>query len=366
MTPTDALPPPKHHINTKKAEEKHIGHVPISKMRAPGHGFYFDNNATTPIDASVRDAMLPMMEGIFGNPSSSHGYGVEARNVLESARANVAQLLNAENASCVSFTSGSTESLNAIIRGVSVSRREAVEDIVGNGHIITTAIEHDATLRCCEWLERDCGFDLTVLPVDGDGRVRPEVLESALTSKTVLVTIMLANNEVGSVNDIRALVEVVRRVNPNAIFHTDASQAVGKIPVNVESLGVHFLTMTAHKMYGPKGVGATYARSDAPSVPPFILGPTGVSQRAGTANMVLIAGLGAAANLAHSDIVEHTEAMEKLRSHFLKRLKAGYAGRIVVNGPADPSQRLPNTANLVRRCCCVCVCVCVCGMRGYV
>ena len=212
---------------------------------------YLDYNATTPIPPEVADAMIPFLREHFGNPSSSHPYGIATKQAIENARQQVAGLIQCSPEEIV-FTSGGTESNNYAIRGSVLARRDQ-----GN-HIITSAVEHPAVLEVCQWLQSQ-GFRLTILPVDSNGMVNPQDLENAMTPGTLLVSIMHANNEVGTIQPIVELARIAHRYG--ALMHTDAAQSTGKIPVNIAELDVDLLSIAGHKLYAPKGIGALYIRS---------------------------------------------------------------------------------------------------------
>ena len=249
---------------------------------------YLDYNATTPIDPEVAEAMLPYLHRHFGNPSSSHAYGITASEAVISARLQVAELLGAAPEEIV-FTSGGTESNNMVIQGL--ARRLASQ----GRHIITSSVEHPAVLEPCYALEKD-NFCVTILPVDGEGRVSPETVAQAITSETTLISIMHANNEVGTVQPIAEIAAVARE--HGILLHTDAAQSVGKIPVRPDELGVDFLSLAGHKLYAPKGVGALYIRSGR-HLDRLIHGASHESgRRAGTENVLGIVGLGKACEIA--------------------------------------------------------------------
>jgi len=297
---------------------------------------YLDYNATTPIDRRVAEVMLPYLYEHFGNPSSSHPYGVEARRAVEHARAQVAALLGCRPAEII-FTSGGSESNNTAIKGVAAAYRER------GSHIITSAIEHPAVLEPCRWLESQ-GYHITYLPVDEYGMVDPADVERAITPETILVTIMHANNEVGTVQPIAAIATIAHR--HGALMHTDAAQSVGKIPVRVDELGVDLLSVAGHKLYAPKGVGALYIRSGVRLVK-FVHGADHeANRRAGTENVLGIVGLGQAAEIAGRDLERNMAHMRTMRD----RLWAGLTreldtpGLLRLNG--HPDERLPNTLSV--------------------
>ena len=296
---------------------------------------YLDYNATTPIAREVAEAMAPYLYEHFGNPSSSHPYGVATKRAIEAARAQVAALLGCQPAEIV-FTSGGTESNNYAIRGVARAHRQR-----GN-HAITSAIEHPAVIEVCRWLETQ-GFRVTVLPVDGSGLVDPADLEQALTPDTLLVTVMHANNEVGTIEPIAELAEIAHR--HGALMHTDAAQSVGKIPVDVDALGVDLLSVAGHKLYAPKGVGALYARSTV-QLAKLIYGADHESnRRPGTENVLEVVGLGRACEIAGLDLeknVAHFRSMrDRLHEGLLREL-----GEETIRLNGHPERRLPNTLSV--------------------
>ncbi len=296
---------------------------------------YLDNNATTPIAREVADAMVPYLYEHFGNPSSPYVYGTATKQALEVARAQVAGILGCESATII-FTSGGTESNNYAIKGAALAGRAR------GTHIITSAIEHPAVLEVCRWLEGQ-GFQITTLPVDGYGLVDPQDLERAMTPETVLVTVMHANNEVGTIQPVAALSAIAHR--HGALMHTDAAQSMGKVAVDVEALGVDLLTVAGHKLYAPKGVGALYVR---PGVS-LDLQIHGAGQeggrRPGTENVLLAVGLGKACDLAVRDL-DHN------KSHFMAMRDRLHEGLLQALGAASvrlnghPEERLPNTLSL--------------------
>lgn len=299
-------------------------------MRAP---IYLDYNATTPVAPKVLEAMLPYLREHFGNPSSNHVYGRRAQGAVARARKQVAALIGAAPGEIV-FTGCATEANNLAILGVAEALRER------GRHLITSAVEHPAVARPMEHL-RERGWDLTVLPVDAQGRVSPEHLAAALRDDTVLVSVMHANNEVGSLQPISELAALARAWG--VLFHTDAAQSVGKIPVGVDALRVDLLTIAGHKLYAPKGVGALYVRAGTPIAPIQFGAGHEQGLRPGTENVPHIVGLGAAAELARARLPEGMDRLRERRDALHQRL-ADAIPDLVLNG--HPDERLPNTLNL--------------------
>lgn len=293
---------------------------------------YLDYNATTPIDKEVADAMLPYLYGNFGNPSSTHELGVTAKNAVEHARRQVAMILNCSPEEII-FTSGGSESNNTVIKGVAFTYKNK-----GN-HIITSQVEHPAISNPCKYLEK-LGYEVTYLPVDEYGMVNPLDVEKVITDKTILVTIMHSNNEVGTIQPIEEISEICKK--HNILFHTDASQSIGKVLVDVKSLGVDFLTVAGHKLYAPKGIGVLYIR-DGINIEPLIHGAGHEGgKRAGTENIILDVALGKACEIAMADLKE--SEINELTEYFYKRLKEKFGDKIHLNG--HPEKRLPNTLNI--------------------
>jgi cysteine desulfurase len=293
---------------------------------------YLDYNATTPLAPDVVAVMRGLLESPFGNPSSSHWAGSPARETVERARAEVADLLNAA-ADEVVFTSGGSEANNTALKGAFFAFGES------GSHVVTTAVEHPAVLEPCRYLER-FGAEVTVLPVDSHGRVDPSDLHRAMTSRTVLVSIMHANNEVGTIQPIAECGAIVR--DHGALLHVDAAQSIGKIPVDVQALGVDLLSLAGHKFYAPKGIGALYIRRGT-KLHPLIHGAGHeLGRRAGTESALLTAALGRAAALAR-DLLPLQE-VRALRDRFWDLLKQRFGERVVLNG--HPEHRLPNTLNV--------------------
>ena len=294
---------------------------------------YLDYNGTTPLDREVVNAMRPFLEDDFGNPSSSHYYGVRPKEGVEHARKQVANLLGSK-AEEIIFTSGGTESNNHAIQGMAFALKEK-----GN-HIITSQIEHSAVLEVCKYLER-FGFETTYLPVDKDGLVDPLELEKAMRPETTLVTIMHANNEVGTLQAIADLSKIVR--NHGIIMHTDAAQSAGKVPSKVNALGVDLLSIAGHKLYAPKGVGALYVR-DSIDLSKFCHGAGQEhGARAGTENVIGIVGLGKACELADINLMASMKKMKNLRDRLHEGLVSAL-DNVRLNG--HPQQVLPNTLSV--------------------
>jgi len=290
---------------------------------------YLDHCATTPLHPDVLTAMLPFLRDSFGNPSSIHTLGRKAREAVEEARGRVAALIGA-NASEIVFTSGGTEANNLAIQGVARARKDR-----GN-HIVTSSIEHHAVIKTCQYLERN-GFTVTYLPVDHHGIVNPEDVKKALTDKTILVSVMHANNEVGTIEPIH---EIGRIVTERGIpFHTDAVQSAGKVPLNVKEMSVDLLSISAHKFYGPKGIGALYIREGIRIDPILYGGEQEKGIRSGTENVASVAGLGKACELARETVAVRMDEIRKMRDALQERLSAAVPG-LTING--HPVSRLPN------------------------
>ena len=307
--------------------------VPSGPVEGP---VYLDHNATTPIDPAVTDAMLPYLTGGFGNPSSDHHYGGAPRAALEHARGQVAALLGAPGGQIV-FTGSGSEADNLAIRGAVLAAG------AGRPHVITQTTEHPAVLGACRALRRWHGAEVTYLPVDADGLVDPAALTAAFTDRTVLVSIMTANNETGALQPIPELARVAHE--HGAVFHTDAAQTAGKLPLDVAALEVDLLTVVGHKMYAPKGIAALYLRPGVRLEPLVYGGGQERGLRAGTENVALAVALGTAAHLAGEDLAAGGHhRVQALRDHLHDRLTASLGDRVVLNGPA--TARLPNTLNV--------------------
>ncbi len=294
---------------------------------------YLDYNATTPIDPEVAEVMKPYLVDFFGNPSSSHWYGVQAKKGIETARSQVADLIGCQPDEIV-FTSGGSESNNYAIKGAAFANR-----IKGN-HIITSAIEHPAVTAVCRYLEHE-QFRVTYLPVDEWGLVDIVKLKESITPQTILISLMHANNEVGTIQPISDISEVARQ--NGIIMHTDAAQSVGKIPAGVDELGVDLLSVAGHKLYAPKGIGALFIRKGT-GLEKLIHGASHeYNKRAGTENVLGIVGLGKACEIAKRDLTENMTHMKSMRDRLHRGLQER-VGEIRLNGHRE--KRLPNTLSV--------------------
>ena len=299
---------------------------------------FMDSQSTTPVDPRVLDAMLPYFTEKFGHPASrNHPFGWEAEGAVDRARGELAKLIGARDSKELVFTSGGTESINLALKGVAEMYREK-----GN-HIVTTAIEQRAGLDVCKRLERQ-GFAVTYLAVGADGLVDPEAIRAALTDKTILISVMLANNEIGTVQDIAAIGALAKE--KGIVFHTDATQAVGKVPVDVEAMGIDLLSSTSHMLYGPKGVGALYVRRKGPRVrlaPMIDGGGHERGMRSGTVPVPLAVGFGRAAEICREVMPDESKRLAGLRD----RLQDAILSRVdeaFLNG--HPERRLPHNLNI--------------------
>jgi cysteine desulfurase len=309
------------------------GTVPCGPTAGP---IYLDHNATTPVAPAVVAAMLPLLGAGFGNPSSEHHYGTQPRAALARAREQVAALIGG-SAGDVVFTGSGSEADNLAVRGAVLASG------ADRPHVITQRTEHPAVLRACRALERWHHAEVTYLPVDGNGLVDPADLAAAIIGRTVLVSIMLANNETGALQPVEALARIARE--RGVVFHCDAAQAVGKVPVDVVALGVDLLTVVGHKTYAPKGIAALYRRPGVRLEPVVYGGGQEHGLRAGTENVALAVALGAAADLVAGDLAHGVpDRIRELRDRLHSRLDAVLPGRVVLNGPA--ASRLPNTLNV--------------------
>ncbi|RME27013.1 MAG: cysteine desulfurase, partial [Candidatus Zixiibacteriota bacterium] len=295
---------------------------------------YLDHNATTPVDPEVIEAMLPYLSEKSGNASSVHYAGRDAKVALENAREHIAELLNCDPAELV-FTSGGTESDNMAVLGVArqlKSRRK---------HLIVGAAEHHAVLEPAEFLHRHEDFDLDILPVDAEGFASPETLRQLLRDQTALVSVMYANNETGTIQDINALAKVAHE--KGALFHTDAVQAVGKIPVDIRALDVDLLSLTAHKLYGPKGIGALFVRQGIKLQPLMFGGSHEKRRRPGTENVAGAVGLAKALEIAVARMEEDDRRLRELSEYFIDKLTAAIPD-VRLNGSRE--KRTPQTVNV--------------------
>src|ERR1051325_2422361 len=299
---------------------------------------YMDNHATTPVDGRVLAEMLPYFTEKYGNAASrNHAFGWEAEAAVDKAREQIAALIGASSPREVVFTSGATESDNLAIKGVA----QAYSD-KGN-HIITCLTEHKAVLDSCKVLEKS-GFRITYLPVNREGAVDPARVEEAITDKTVLISLMAANNEIGTFHPIKELGRIARK--RGVLFHSDATQAVGKVPINVEQMGIDLLSLTAHKMYGPKGVGALYVRSSNPRVklsPILDGGGHERGMRSGTLNVPAIVGLGKACEIDRREMASEAERLIFLRQRLCRGI-LDQLDQVYING--DATDRLPGNLNM--------------------
>lgn len=292
---------------------------------------YLDHNATTPVDPRVFEAMAPFLTSQWGNPSSIYRAGQDVRKAVEDAREIVAGLINAGPKEVV-FTSGGTESDNTSIKGIALNR--------GKGHIVTSVIEHPAVLKVVEWLEKQ-GFAATYVPVGSDGVVDPGEVRKAMRPDTIVVSVMHANNEVGTIQPIEEIAAIAHQ--GGAVFHTDAVQTVGKMPVDVKRMGIDLLSMSAHKIYGPKGVGILYVKKGVKFDPCVHGGHQEWGRRGGTENVAGIVGMGKAIEIARAEMAGEAARVGRLRD----RLEAGIRERIsdvLFNGSRE--KRLPSTASV--------------------
>ncbi|HSF31403.1 MAG TPA: cysteine desulfurase family protein [Candidatus Tectomicrobia bacterium] len=295
---------------------------------------YLDYNATTPIDPAVAEAMQPYIAKHYGNPSSAHEYGRSTKNAVERARQQVAALLGCTPEEII-FTSGGSESNNTVLKGVAYTYRHQGK------HLITSAVEHPAIINPCRFLEQQ-GIEVSYLPVDRTGMVDPADVRQAITPQTILISIMHANNEVGTLQPIVEISRIARE--HGVLMHTDAAQSVGKIPTEVDELGVDFLSIAGHKVYAPKGIGALYIRAGV-ALEPLIHGAGHeFGRRAGTENVIFDVSLGRACEVAKADLPRYQREVRQLRDFFQEELAKRFGKRVVVNG--HPEERLPNTLHV--------------------
>lgn len=294
---------------------------------------YLDYSATTPVKEDVMKAMIPYFTEMFGNPSSLYTIGATSKEAIEKARVQVAKLINAQDKE-IFFTATGTEADNWSVFGIADALKNK-----GN-HIITTKIEHHAMLHSCDYLEKH-GYDVTYLDVESDGRVNPETLKAAITDKTILISIMFVNNEVGTIQPIKELAAIAKE--HGIVFHTDAVQALGNVHIDVKDLGIDLMSMSAHKIYGPKGVGALYIRKGV-KLSNFMHGGAQESKRrAGTENLPGIVGFGKAAELAYENLDEHIKKISELRNYFVDQVMSKIEN-VTLNGSKE--FRHPGNANL--------------------
>lgn len=300
---------------------------------------YLDHAATTPVAPEVFKAMEPYLTQFYGNPSSIYSIAQKAAMAVSEAREKVADLIGADDEREIIFTSGGTEADNLAIKGAAMALQNKGK------HIITSKIEHHAVLHTCEYLEKYLGFDITYLDVDDEGFVSPESVAEAIREDTILVTIMMANNEIGTIEPIKEIGEIVEK--HDIYFHTDAVQAVGQIPVDVNELKVDLLSLSAHKFNGPKGVGALYIRKGTRIVPQISGGAQERKRRAGTENVPGIVGLGKAAEIAGEKLESKAEEVSRLRDKLIQGIEEKI-DEVVLNGPRG-KDRLPNNVNFCFR-----------------
>jgi cysteine desulfurase NifS len=294
---------------------------------------YLDYNATTPVDPAVAEAMLPYLHGHFGNPSSGHTFGTTAKDALAKARKQVAEMLHCDSDEVI-FSSGGSESNNYAIKGVAGAHKHK-----GN-HIITSAIEHPSVSEVCQYLEKD-GYKVTYLPVDEYGLVDPQRIEESIAPQTILITVMHANNETGTIEPISEIADIAHR--HGVLFHTDCAQSVGKIPVHVDDLNVDLLTIAGHKIYAPKGIGALYIRKGTTLEKLIHGGGQEMNWRAGTENILEIVGLGEACQIINRNLSVYQDHMRKMRDLLEQGLKGRFPD-LRING--HPERRLPNTSSV--------------------
>lgn len=294
---------------------------------------YLDHAATTRMHEQVLKEMLPYLSVEYGNPSSMYSIGRNAKRAIESSRNRVARMINAKNNE-IFFTSGGSESDNLAVKGIAYSLKEK-----GN-HIITTKIEHPAILNTCHSLEKD-GFEITYLNVDDKGRISLKELESSVSEKTILISIMFANNEIGTIEPIKQVGEIAKR--HNIYFHTDAVQAIGNVKIDVKEMNIDLLSMSGHKFYGPKGIGTLYVREGTKLSKIQDGGHQEKDLRAGTENVPGIVGIGKAIELAYENFEEKTDKIRNLRNYCIEKMKENF-NNVKVNG--DEENRLPGNVNI--------------------
>lgn len=295
--------------------------------------FYFDNAATTRVKDDVLKEMMPFFSVEYGNPSSIYALGREARRAVDMSRQRVASLIGAEKKE-IYFTSGGSESDNLALKGIAIALKDR-----GN-HIITSKIEHPAILESCKYLEK-FGFEVTYLNVDSEGKIMFNELIQSISDKTILISVMFANNEIGTIQEVKKISKIAH--SKNIIFHTDAVQAIGNVKIDVNEIGIDMLSMSSHKIYGPKGVGALYVRKEIDFEKIINGGHQEKDKRAGTENVAGIVGFGKACELARFDLEDHIDKIQKLRDYYLDEVKNNI-DEIKINGSLD--NRLPGNANI--------------------
>ena len=300
--------------------------------------FYFDNAATTKIKPEVLSEMMPYLREEYGNPSSLYGIGRSAKRAIENARKQVADLINCDKNE-IYFTGCGTESDNTALKGIAYKFKEKWDKEIKN-HIITTKIEHHAILESCKNLEQQ-GFEITYLDVDKDGLINLQKLENAIKEETILISIMFANNEIGTIEPIKEIAKIAKQ--RNIIFHTDAVQAVGNIPLNVKEMGIDMLSLSGHKIHAPKGIGALYVRKEIEFEPFMNGGHQEKNKRAGTENLTGIVGLGKACELAKDNLEYHIKHVCRLRDYFIEQVMKNIEN-VKINGSME--YRLPGNANI--------------------
>ncbi|KPK90304.1 cysteine desulfurase [bacterium SM23_31] len=294
---------------------------------------YLDYSASTPVDKRVLDAMLPYFREHFGNASSIHSYGREAKYALEQARENIAQVIRAQPEE-IYFTSGGTESDNWALTGYCINNKNR-----GN-HIVTNNAEHHAVINTCKFLEAQ-GFEVTYLPIEPDGTLNLNELKDAVTGRTLIVSIMHVNNEIGTVNDLKAIGKVVKE--KGAVFHTDGAQSFGKVPIDVNTMNIDMLSMSSHKLYGPKGVGVLYIRKGTNIAKLMYGGGHERNRRSGTENIPAIVGFGTAAKICKREMEKESKTLIELRTYFWDKIQENIPD-VRLNGQWE--QRLPGNLNV--------------------
>jgi len=311
--------------------------INLIKNKSNNHLIYLDHAASTPVLQEIINEMIPYLGNLYGNPSSIHTYGIKSKIAVQIARRRVASLIGAKPSE-IFFTSGGTESDNLALKGICKSIRKS-QNI--KNHIITSSIEHDAILETCRYLEKD-GFTVTYLNVDKNGIIDKTELKNHLTEKTALVSLMLANNEIGVIQPVEEFSETVHGFDKTIIFHSDAIQAVGKIPINVKELGLDSLSLSSHKINGPKGVGALYVREKVNFEPLIQGGGQELTIRSGTENVPGIVGFGKASEISMINLKDNSQYLYSLRDYLIKRINEEISGKML-NGSLE--SRLPNNVN---------------------